>query len=381
MRHDSVIALAIPGFFLFIAIEALAARARGLRAYRFADTIADLGCGITQRMFLLAVGGALGVGYVWIYAHARVADLGRRPLLAWSVAFLGVDFIYYWWHRASHRVNLLWAGHVVHHQSEEFNLAVALRQSILTPFTHLPFSLTLAVVGVPPAITGTCGAVSTLYQFFIHTRTIGRLGPLEAVLNTPSHHRVHHGRDPEYLDRNYGAMLIIWDRLFGTFATESRPPTYGITTPLRSFNPLLAQVHYLFELARASAGAGTWARRLAIWFEPPGRAAARGEPEGAFVATGSHAPTLDRHDAPAPSRRLRAYVTANLVLAVTATFALSCWGRALPAPALASSAALVVLTVATSAGLVEHRPWARPLEAARFALIGLVLAAVLIARA
>src|SRR5262249_35406954 len=154
MDRSQFIALAIPFFFVGIAIEALVARGRRLSAYRFADTIADLGCGLTQRMLLLVVGGATSAGYVWVLHHARIADLGAHPVLAWGVGFGGVVFISSWWPRPSHRVNLLWAGHVVHHQSEDYTLAVALRQSVLTPFTYLPFSLVLAVLGVPPIVAG-----------------------------------------------------------------------------------------------------------------------------------------------------------------------------------------------------------------------------------
>ena len=363
MKRPELIALAVPFFFLLIGIEALVARRRGLRVYRFADTIADLGCGVTQRMALLALGGVLGVGYVWIYRHARLVDLGRTPLVAWTVAFLGVDLVYYWWHRASHRVNALWAAHIVHHQSEEFNLAVALRQAALTPLTHMPFSLPLALLGVPPLIAGTCGAISTLYQFWIHTETVGRLGPLEAVLNTPSHHRVHHGRNPAYLDRNYGAVLIVWDRLFGTFVAESERPDYGITTPLRSFNPLWAQVHYWIDLARMSRTGRSWRDRLAVWLEPPERTAAR---EHAPVP-GAPAQTA-KYDVRVPGAT-RAYVVVNFALGVAAAFCLMMWHKLVPPPWLAVTGLLVLLTMVTSGALVERKRWARPVEALRVCLV------------
>src|SRR5262249_7893776 len=155
------------------------------------------------------------------------------------------------------------------------------------------------------------------YQFWIHTRTIGRLGPLEAVLNTPSHHRVHHGANPEYLDRNYGAVFIIWDRMFGTFAPEAGEVRYGITTPLRSFHPVWAPVHYLWDLGRAAAAAKSWRRRLAVWVEPPERTARHAELAPAPAPPAVPAQGAVKYDVPV-SRGLRAYVTANFVLAVTA---------------------------------------------------------------
>jgi sterol desaturase/sphingolipid hydroxylase (fatty acid hydroxylase superfamily) len=367
------IALAVPFFFLLIGIEALVARRQGLRAYRFADTIADLGCGITQRMGLLALGGVLGVSYVWLYKHARLVDLGSRPAAAWVVAFLGVDLIYYLWHRASHRVNFLWAAHIVHHQSEDYNLAVALRQAVLTPLTHMPFSLVLAVLGVPPVVAAGSTAFNTLYQFWIHTETVGRLGPLEAVLNTPSHHRVHHGRNPAYLDHNYAGVLIVWDRLFGTFVAETERPRYGITTPLRSFNPIWAQVHYLVELAQLARRQPRWRDRLAVWLEPPERTAARlhAAPDtdgGDGAASDAPAPLAAKYEVEVP-RRVRVYVVVNFALAVAGAFALMSWHRALPTPWTAVGGVLVVLTVASAGALVERKPWARPLEVVRVGLL------------
>jgi hypothetical protein len=305
----------------------------------------------------------LGLAYVWIYRNARVVELRRWPILAWSVAFLGVDLAYYCWHRASHRVNALWAAHIVHHQSEDYNLAVALRQAVLTPLTHMPFSLPLAFLGVPPLVAGVCGAVSTLYQFWIHTETVGRLGPLEVVLNTPSHHRVHHARNPGYLDRNYGAVLIVWDRLFGTFVEERERPDYGITTPLRSFNPLWAQVHYWIDLARLSRAGQRWRDRLAVWLEPPERTAARAQAAAPHVA-----PPIAKHDVTVPGGT-RAYVVVNFALGVVVAFCLMTWHKRVPAPWLAAAGLLVVLTMATSGALVEGKRWARPVEALRVCLV------------
>ena len=147
------IALAVPFFFVLMGIELLVARRRKRAVYRFEDALTDLSCGVTQQIIMLFANGVLFAGYFWIYNHVRLVDLGRHPAVVWIVALVGVDFIYYWWHRTSHRVNLLWAAHAVHHQSEDYNLAVALRQAVLTPFTSLPFSLPLALLGVPPLVS------------------------------------------------------------------------------------------------------------------------------------------------------------------------------------------------------------------------------------
>jgi sterol desaturase/sphingolipid hydroxylase (fatty acid hydroxylase superfamily) len=350
------IALAVPFFFLLIGIELAVARKRRHATYRFADAISDLGCGIGQRIALLFLETLLVAVYIAGYERLRIVDLGRSPLLAWVVAFVAVDFIYYWWHRASHRLNFLWAAHVIHHQSEDFNLAVALRQSVLTPLTFTPFVLPLAMMGIPPLVYLAAISLNTLYQFWIHTELIGRLGPLEWVLNTPSHHRVHHARNHRYLDRNYAAVFIIWDRLFGTFEPERETPRYGITRPLRSFNPLWAQVQPLAELTALSRTAPSWRDRLRVWLAPPERHFDWGAP--------APADSGGKYDvAVAPG--LRRYVLVNFALAVVTTFLLMMFGSTLSVAQLIAGSALVLATVLTTGGLMENRRWARPLEAAR----------------
>jgi len=367
------IALAVPFFFLLIGIELLVARRRGRQVYRLGDALSDLGCGITQQILAVFFNAALLAAYVWLYRHARVVDLGRWPAAAWPVAFVGVDFIYYWWHRTSHRVNLFWAAHAVHHQSEDYNLAVALRQAVLTPFTSLPFSLPMAMLGIPPLVYVAAESFSTLYQFWIHTELVGRLGPFEKILNTPSHHRVHHARNAAYIDRNYGAVLIVWDRLFGTYAQERETPIYGLTRPLHSFNSLWAQLGPIWEL-------GGWARRaprlrdrLRVWLAPPERVFD-------WARDGVGPPHKLALDAPkfdvTMSGPLRGYLIINFALAVAATFLLMLWGASLPRPTLVAGAALVLLAMLSIGGLVEARGWARPLEVARVALTAAALALV-----
>jgi len=373
------IALAVPFFFLLIGLELVIARRRGLRLYRLNDALADLGCGITQQMTLLFFGAALLAAYVWLYDHARVYDLGRHPVLAWVGAFVAVDFTYYWWHRASHRIGFLWAAHVVHHQSEDYNFAVALRQAVLTPLTSLPFALPLALLGVPPVAYATAEALSTLYQFWIHTELVGKLGPLEAVINTPSHHRVHHARNPRYLDRNYGAVLIIWDRMFGTYVPEEERPSYGITKPFRSFNGVWAQLAPLAALAGLARGAPGWKQRLQAWIAPPERHfpwQAADDDAGAGNPAGNPA---GKHDVPvAPA--LRRYLLASFTLVTAGAFCLMLLGPSLPMPMVAVGAGLVILAMVTTGGLVEQRRWARPLEAARWVATAAALIALVVLR-
>src|SRR5438105_7417245 len=243
------IALAIPFFFLLIGVEIWIAKRRGVKLHRFADAVVDLSCGMTQQILLVFFVAALAGGYTWLYGH-RFFSFAPGSIWPWAIAFFAVDLVYYWWHRLSHRINLLWAVHVVHHQSEDYNLAVALRQAVLSVWTIWPLHLPLALIGVPPAVFLIVDSLSTLYQFWIHTELVGKLGWFEWIFNTPSQHRVHHAVNPRYLDRNYAATLCIWDRIFGTFEPEKEQPVYGLVKPLGSFDPLRAQVQHFFVMAR-----------------------------------------------------------------------------------------------------------------------------------
>ena len=238
-----IIAWSIPGFMLLIAVEAWLAHRRGRRIYHLPIALSDIACGITQQLFNVLTFGLSLALYAWVYQFHLFTPSGAG---LWLLGMLGVDFFYYWWHRASHEVNLLWASHIVHHHSEDYNLAVALRQGIFTPWSSLPFYLPLAVLGIPPIVWATSNALNTLYQFWIHTRAIGKLGFLESFLNTPSHHRVHHGINPKYIDRNHAGILIIWDKLLGTFQVEEEEPVYGTVKPLASFNPVPTRPNRLF---------------------------------------------------------------------------------------------------------------------------------------
>ncbi len=196
-------------------------------------------------------------------------DLGRGPV-AVALAILGWDFIYYWNHRFMHESRHLWAIHVVHHSSERYNLSTALRQPVAdTLGTSVPYGL-LCLAGLSPELVATARGVNLLYQFWIHTETIGRLGPPEVVLNSPSHHRVHHGSNPPYLDRNHGSILIVWDRLFGTFEPEGEPVVYGLTKDIKTFNPGRIATHELAAMVHDVARSTGWVERLSHVVRGPG---------------------------------------------------------------------------------------------------------------
>jgi sterol desaturase/sphingolipid hydroxylase (fatty acid hydroxylase superfamily) len=204
-----------------------------------------------------------------LWRRRLLPDLGRGPL-AIALAVLGWDFIYYWNHRFMHESRYMWAYHVVHHSSEHYNLSTALRQPVAEALgTFIPFGA-LCLLGVSPALVETARGVNLLYQFWIHTETIGRLGRSEAVMNTPSHHRVHHGSNVHYLDRNHGSILIVWDRLFGTFEPEGEPVVYGLTKNINTYDPARIIGHEYVDIARDVASSTSWSERLSYVVRGPG---------------------------------------------------------------------------------------------------------------
>lgn len=196
-------------------------------------------------------------------------DLGSGPL-GWTVAMVGWDFLYYWNHRIWHETRFLWANHVMHHSSERYNLSTALRQSVTDPFLiRVPYNL-LSLLGVRPAMVATSRSLNLLYQYWVHTDAINRLGRYELVGNTPSHHRAHHGVNPQYIDRNHGGILIVWDRLFGTFEPEDEAVVFGLTANIDSFSPLVAASHEYRDIFRDVARSTNWSDRFSFVFRGPG---------------------------------------------------------------------------------------------------------------
>jgi Fatty acid hydroxylase len=285
-----------------------------------------------------------------------------------------VDIAYYWSHRLSHEINVLWAGHVVHHSSEEYNLAVALRQSSLHGFMTWIFYIPLAVMGIPWLIFLTCNAINLVYQLWIHTRAVGRMGSLtEWVLNTPSHHRVHHGVDPKYQDRNYAGVFITWDRLFGSFQPEEEEPLFGITKPLASWNPLWANVHLFWEIAKDVWRARSWKDRWMYIFGPPGW---RPQADGGRVAPPEVSrESFEKYDPETPPV-LAWYGFAHFVVTLVAAVALLIYADALPLVHVAAGAFYIALALAGIAGVFESARWAGPIESWRMAVLAGVCVAL-----
>lgn len=362
------IILAIPVFILCILIELAYDRYRRTGLYNFADTISCLSCGVGQQILQPLI-GMLGLGvYQLVQARFGLFAISPSALWAWGVMFLIDDFLYYLYHWGSHRVNILWATHAVHHQSEEYNLSVALRQSWFTALTSWVFYLPLALLGFPLVMFVIVRTFNTLYQFWIHTRTVGKLGFLESFLNTPSHHRVHHGINPKYIDRNHAGILIIWDKLLGTFQVEEEEPVYGTVKPLASFNPVWANFAELQRLWDISRRTKRLRDKIWIWFAPPEWHPA--DLGGVVVVPQVSRATQHKYQVSPPLVvSLYTVLSFTMLLAASTLFIYIAPRLSLPIQLLCI-AHLVVGLLACSA-LEEGKPWARSVELVRcVALLG-----------
>ncbi len=262
-----------PVFAVCIAVEAWYWRKRRPEIYSWIDTISNGGLALMHQS-ADAVAWALVIGiYYLVYQH-RLFDL---PTSAWTIAglFVAQDFFYYFFHRASHRIRWMWASHVTHHSSEQLNLSTAFRQSLTYPISGMwLFWLPLALLGFEPKNIIAVVAINLGFQFFVHTQVVGKLGWVEYIFNTPSHHRVHHARNPKYIDRNYAGVLIIWDKLFGSFVEEDPavPCEYGIVGHVHSYNPIKLTFHEWIDMLRDATRTGGMRSALAQLFGPPERA-------------------------------------------------------------------------------------------------------------
>ncbi|XP_060744354.1 alkylglycerol monooxygenase [Tachysurus vachellii] len=275
------------------------------------DGTTSLSAGMMSQMPQLFVRSLEVSSYIYIWNNFHILELPWDSAWTWWLAFLGVDFGYYWLHRCSHELNILWAAHQVHHSSEYYNLTTALRQSVTQQFASWVFYLPMALI-VPPSVFAVHIQFNLLYQFWIHTEIVKDLGPLEWILNTPSHHRVHHGRNRYCIDKNYGGTLIVWDRMFGTFAPEDDKVIYGLTHPINTFDILSVEFEYYVYLWHQFLNADGITNKLSVIFNGPGWTPGKprlGDPDDLPEVTGKEVP----HN-PEWSTVLQAYVHVQFLL-------------------------------------------------------------------
>jgi alkylglycerol monooxygenase len=364
------VTLAIPIYFTLIGIELLAEQFQRSHTYRLNDALTNISCGTGQQVvgvFLKVL--AIGV-YSLVYENFRMFDI-PPTWAAFIAVFILDDLAYYWAHRMSHEINLFWnGGHVVHHQSEDYNLSVALRQGWFQIVFTFPFTLPLALLGFSPVQLVLAHGINLLYQFWIHTEKIDKLGFLEWFMNTPSHHRVHHGRNPKYIDKNHAGVFIIWDRMFGTFQAEEERPVYGITTPTASWNPIWVQFKGLTQVFAHVAQTPGLINKLKVLFYKPGWHTPE---QGGYQP----APEVHRED----YRKFQTNVPYTVNWYVFMQYVFTLGGAAyfafieskLPLEVKIISALLIAWAIVSAGGLFEKRRWIYMIEFLRPLLSTLII--------
>ena len=271
-EYARILNYAIPFFLILIALEYGASMLMHKQVNRLFDTISSLSSGITNVIKDVLGLSIVIISYGWLVDHLAIYHI-QSTILTYVLAFIGIDFAGYWIHRWSHEINVFWNRHIIHHSSEEFNLSCALRQSVseifaLFTFTYIP----MAILGIPAQVVAVVAPIQLFAQFWYHTRLIHKMGWLEYILVTPSHHRVHHAINPEYMDKNYSQIFIIWDKLFGTFQPEKEeiPAVYGVTRAVHTWNPWIINYQHLWLLISDAWRTKSWLDKLKIWVMPTG---------------------------------------------------------------------------------------------------------------
>jgi sterol desaturase/sphingolipid hydroxylase (fatty acid hydroxylase superfamily) len=370
-----LIALAVPFFLLALLVELAIDRHRGSGLYRANDTINSLSAGTLSttigyftRLVPLIAWGFVLENFALIDMPLAWFDESPRGIALWVTAALAWDFCYYWFHRFSHEISVLWAAHAVHHQSEDYNLSTALRQTSTGFIFGWIFYLPLFVIGFPLEVLITVNAVNLIYQFWVHTQVIRRMGVLDRILVTPSNHRVHHGQNDRYIDKNYGGMLILWDRLFGTFEDEREddPVIFGVRKPLANWNPFWANLQVYDYLLFDARRTRRWRDKLGIWFRRTGWRPA--DVEARFPKRRVNLAAFEKFD-PGVPQPVQRYVLAQFGVAVAATLALGALYAAAGAKAVLVPCILLWAQLYTLGLLNEGRPYAMRFEGARLLVI------------
>ncbi len=338
-----------------------------MRSYQLSDTITNISCGVTSQVIGVFLKVLLVGLYAVVYEKFRLATI---PTVWWSylLIFIGFDFCYYWMHRLSHQINLFWAGHSVHHQSEEYNFSVALRQSSTQIIWTFFFYLPLALIGFDPIAFVTVAGVSLLYQFWIHTELINRMPKwFEFCFNCPSHHRVHHAKNAQYIDKNHAGILILWDRIFGTFREENEKPMYGTTKPLNSWNPVWANLANYTVIIKDMKGMKNWKQRFYLLFSKPGQLS-KNDPDVSGEIGQRNTERLDG----AKHSRLTTYVVIHFIflLLITAVYFLN--HNDLSTLVRLQFSGFIVLSVISFGFLLENRKGAIYLEFFRILILSII---------
>ncbi|MGC4040030.1 MAG: sterol desaturase family protein [Flavobacterium sp.] len=359
------IAFAVPFFLSFMLLEYYISRRKDKKVHQFGESIANVNVGIVERISDLLTTGSFFFVFSWLYRNFALFDIPNN-WSTWVLLFLATDLLWYWYHRFGHNINVFWAAHIVHHQSDDFNYTAAARITVFQAVARGLFWSILPIMGFRPEMITVFLLVHGTYPFFTHTQLIGKLGWFEYILVTPSHHRVHHSSNPEYLDKNFGDMLIIWDKLFGTFAEEKTEPKYGLTKPLESHSFLWQHFHYVLELTVAFRLAKGFHQKLKVLFGSPNDIDPR-------IRT-----LLERklsqkvHHVPYSSNLVLA-IKIKTVTTVAVLFFTILFSHYITFEKLSFITIFILLSVIVTGAMLEQKKWIFHLEFLRFAILCFVI--------
>ena len=267
---NEVYAIGAPIVLAMIFFEILVSNFQNQNFYKRSDTLCTIGLLLGNIVVAFAIKGTVLAFHIYLYQFRAFDFVNQIPIWAlWIITFISIDLVFYIYHRMSHRIRFLWAIHLSHHSSEEMNFAVSFRQAWFGPISKIPFFIVLPLLGFDPTIVAVAGVISTLWGIVGHTQVIGKLGPLEWIFNTPSHHRVHHGANSQYIDKNYGNLLIIWDRMFGTFEPEDEPVKFGLVRNVDTFNPTKITFMGWIDIFKNMKNASNFSEAIYFLLGPP----------------------------------------------------------------------------------------------------------------
>ncbi len=362
MEHANYLAFAIPGFFIFLYIEYRIAKFRKRKLFHFESSVTNLSIGIAERLLNLFISASFYELFVYVYQNYALFRIPTDWYI-WIGLLLATDFVWYWYHRLGHEVNILWAAHIVHHQSEEFNLTVSARITTFQAIIRGFFWCALPFLGFDPTMVMIVLVVHGAYSFFTHTQLVGKLGWIEHILVTPSIHGVHHASDEKYLDKNYGDVFVFWDKMFGTYIREDEKPTYGLTHPLKSHSFLWQHFHYYLEIYEACKRAKGFGNKLRIVFGSPA------------LLDQDIRPTLEKTFIPDRKEhwhcrfRFRNYLYAQLAICVAILTLFTAYFASADAFTTTFCVTFILITLINCGALLEQRRWIYYLEYIRVMLV------------
>lgn len=362
MEHYNYLAFAMPAFFVFVYMEYKAVqRQKKPELFKYESSISNVSIGIAERLLNLFISGTFYGLYYYIYEHYAIFSI-PNTWYVWVALILATDFVWYWYHRLGHEVNIFWAAHIVHHQSEEFNFTAAARITTLQAIVRTAFWCLLPLAGFHPAMVITMLLIHGAYSFFTHTQAIGRIKWLEYVLITPSLHGVHHASDEKYLDKNYGDIFVFWDKMFGTFQVEEEHPKYGLTHPLKSYSFLWQHFHYYFEIIESFRRAnGLKAKWKAVFGSPAYMDQdIRPELEKRFLQ--------DERNERKPLK-FKGYLAFQIVVAVGMLTGFTFYFNSLHTEDKLFTTAFILVTLINCGAVLEQRQWIYYLEYGRLFML------------